>query len=76
MYITQEQIHKYRSVLKDYEDFQNDLYTILKKSNFKMAFFAEALEMKRTTFYSKRKAKSFTVKEYLFLMELLLSGTP
>lgn len=75
MYNTQEKIHEFRKLVSDYETFKDEFDTMLKKSNFKMTFFADALEMKRTTFYVKRKQKSFTTKEYKFLLELLMSAT-
>lgn len=75
MYNTKEKVQDYRKLLSDFESFRNEFDTMLKKSNFKMTYFADALEMKRTTFYVKRKQKNFTIAEYKFLLELMMSAS-
>lgn len=61
----------YKEITEKFILLSDDLENLIAKSDFKINFFLEKLNLKRTTFYNKRKNLTFTPKEVLLILELL-----
>lgn len=58
-------------IVSNYKGLLSNLDAWITESNFKMGFFLEKLNMKRTTFYNKRKNGTFEPEEVNQILNLL-----
>jgi len=76
--MTKEAIKQYRmskpyllEVLDDYHELEENVPSIIRASGYKTQFIAEKLNLPMSTFYFKRKTKTFTPKEVTQIVRML-----
>jgi predicted transcriptional regulator len=60
-----------REVIKDYALIMESIPAIIKESGYKVGFISKRLNIPYSSFYAKRKQKSFTYKEVAAIVDLL-----
>jgi hypothetical protein len=60
-----------REIVSSYKGLLDNLDNLITQSDFKMTFFLDKLNMKRTTFYNKRKNQGFEPGEVDSILKLL-----
>lgn len=60
-----------REIVSNYQGLVSNLDDLITASNFKMDFFLGKLNMKRSTFYNKRKTGKFEPEEVDKILKLL-----
>lgn len=76
--MTKEVIKRYRmskpyllEVLDDYNEIERNIPSIINASGYKTQFIAEKLNLPMSTFYFKRKTRTFTPKEVTQIVRLI-----
>ena len=76
--MTKEVIKRYRmskpyllEVLDDYNEIEKNIPSIISASGYKTQFIAEKLNLPMSTFYFKRKTRTFTPKEVTQIVRLI-----
>lgn len=64
-------ISQYRQTVNNYKGLLSNLDNMISESHFKMSFFLEKLNMKRATFYNKRKNGKFEPEEVDQILKIL-----
>lgn len=65
------ELQKQIKVVRDFESLLNGLDEILEQSPLKMNFLIEKLEMTKSTFYNKKRNRTFTIDQLKGILELL-----